>query len=162
MLPISWPRSSSLDCRRFTSLCDTASVVNSSLAPSSSAAGCNSVSTWRRSQSRSCGRMPSSRRSLAPCAGRSTLRSFLSVCISDGSSADDPQPRRLRTSIDEAVNTRMLREARGGIERRRSMTSAVDPKPMSRTKAMLYAIGSPVTLVALVLLPVGKIDWIPG
>jgi hypothetical protein len=56
----------------------------------------------------------------------------------------------------------MLREARGGIERRRSMTSAVDPKPMSRTKAMLYAIGSPVTLVALVLLPVGKIDWIPG
>jgi len=42
------------------------------------------------------------------------------------------------------------------------MTSAVDPKPMSRTKAILYAVGSPLTLVALVFLPVGRIDWIPG
>jgi protein-S-isoprenylcysteine O-methyltransferase Ste14 len=42
------------------------------------------------------------------------------------------------------------------------MTSAVDPRPMSRTKAILYAIGSPLTLVALVFLPVGRIDWAPG
>jgi protein-S-isoprenylcysteine O-methyltransferase Ste14 len=42
------------------------------------------------------------------------------------------------------------------------MTSAVDPKPMPRTKAMLYAIGSPLTLVALVFLPVGRMDWTPG
>lgn len=42
------------------------------------------------------------------------------------------------------------------------MTSTVDPKPMSRTRAILYAIGSPLTLVALVFLPVGRIDWIPG
>ena len=45
---------------------------------------------------------------------------------------------------------------------RKSMISAVDPKPMSRTKAILYAIGSPLTLVALVFLPVGRMDWIPG
>lgn len=42
------------------------------------------------------------------------------------------------------------------------MTSAVDPKPMSRTRAILYAIGSPLILVALVFLPAGRIDWIPG
>jgi protein-S-isoprenylcysteine O-methyltransferase Ste14 len=42
------------------------------------------------------------------------------------------------------------------------MTSAVDPKPMSRTKAILYAIGSPLTLIALVFFPVGRIDWTPG
>ena len=42
------------------------------------------------------------------------------------------------------------------------MTSAVDPEPMSRTKAILYAIGSPLALVALVFLPVGRIDWTPG
>lgn len=42
------------------------------------------------------------------------------------------------------------------------MTSAVDPKLMSRTKAILYAIGSPLTLVALVFLPVGRTDWTPG
>jgi hypothetical protein len=36
------------------------------------------------------------------------------------------------------------------------------PKPMSRTKAILYAIGSPLSLVAMVFLPVGRIDWIPG
>ena len=42
------------------------------------------------------------------------------------------------------------------------MTSAVDPKPMSRTKAILSAIGSPLALVALVFLPVGRMDWIPG
>ena len=42
------------------------------------------------------------------------------------------------------------------------MTSAVDPKPMSRTKAILYAVGSPLTLLALVFLPVGTIDWAPG
>ena len=42
------------------------------------------------------------------------------------------------------------------------MTSAVDPKSMSRTKAILYAVGSPLTLVALVFLPAGRIDWTPG
>jgi protein-S-isoprenylcysteine O-methyltransferase Ste14 len=42
------------------------------------------------------------------------------------------------------------------------MTSAVDPKPMSRTQAILYAIGLPLALVALVFLPAGKIDWPPG
>ncbi|HEX4171137.1 MAG TPA: isoprenylcysteine carboxylmethyltransferase family protein [Acetobacteraceae bacterium] len=42
------------------------------------------------------------------------------------------------------------------------MTCAIDPKPMSRAKAILYAIGSPPTLVALVFLPVGRIDWAPG
>lgn len=42
------------------------------------------------------------------------------------------------------------------------MASPVDPKPMSRTKAMLYAIGSPLALVALIFLPAGRIDWTPG
>jgi protein-S-isoprenylcysteine O-methyltransferase Ste14 len=42
------------------------------------------------------------------------------------------------------------------------MTSTADPKPMSRTTAMLYAIGLPLALVALVFLPAGRIDWAPG
>ena len=42
------------------------------------------------------------------------------------------------------------------------MTSAADPKPMSRTSAILYGIGLPLALVALVFLPAGRIDWIPG
>jgi protein-S-isoprenylcysteine O-methyltransferase Ste14 len=42
------------------------------------------------------------------------------------------------------------------------MTSVVDPKPMSRTTAILYAIGLPFALVALVFLPAGRIDWAPG
>jgi len=42
------------------------------------------------------------------------------------------------------------------------MASAIDPKPMSATAAILYAIGSPLFLVALVFVPVGRIDWIPG
>jgi protein-S-isoprenylcysteine O-methyltransferase Ste14 len=33
---------------------------------------------------------------------------------------------------------------------------------MSRASAILYAIGSPLTLIALVFLPVGRIDWTPG
>ncbi|HLH13084.1 MAG TPA: isoprenylcysteine carboxylmethyltransferase family protein [Methylovirgula sp.] len=33
---------------------------------------------------------------------------------------------------------------------------------MSRASAILYAIGSPLALLALVFLPVGKIDWTPG
>lgn len=45
---------------------------------------------------------------------------------------------------------------------RRPTISAIDPKPMSRGKAILYAIGTPLTLVALVFLPVGRIDWTPG
>jgi protein-S-isoprenylcysteine O-methyltransferase Ste14 len=39
---------------------------------------------------------------------------------------------------------------------------ATDPRPMSRTLAMLYALGSPLTLVGLVFLPAGRIDWTPG
>jgi hypothetical protein len=46
------------------------------------------------------------------------------------------------------------------IERRRSATPAVDPKPMSRASAILYAIGSPLTLVALVFLPVGRLEFV--
>lgn len=42
------------------------------------------------------------------------------------------------------------------------MASAVDPMPMSPTKAILYGIGSPLTLIALVFLPTGRIDWTPG
>jgi hypothetical protein len=38
----------------------------------------------------------------------------------------------------------------------------IDPNPMSRASAILYAIGSRLTLVALVFLPVGRIDWTPG
>ena len=42
------------------------------------------------------------------------------------------------------------------------MTAAIDPKPMSRRKAIFSAIGSPLALVALVFLPAGRIDWPPG
>ncbi|HWE16256.1 MAG TPA: isoprenylcysteine carboxylmethyltransferase family protein [Hyphomicrobiaceae bacterium] len=42
------------------------------------------------------------------------------------------------------------------------MTSGTDPKPLSRTAAILYAIGLPLALLALVFLPVGRIDWVPG
>jgi protein-S-isoprenylcysteine O-methyltransferase Ste14 len=42
------------------------------------------------------------------------------------------------------------------------MTSATDPKPMSRTSAILYAIGVPLALLALVFVPAGRIDWVPG
>jgi protein-S-isoprenylcysteine O-methyltransferase Ste14 len=42
------------------------------------------------------------------------------------------------------------------------MTSATDPKPMSRTSAILYAIGLPLALLALVFIPAGRVDWAPG
>jgi protein-S-isoprenylcysteine O-methyltransferase Ste14 len=38
----------------------------------------------------------------------------------------------------------------------------VDPQPMSRTTAIVSAIGSPLAVVALVFLPAGRIDWTPG
>jgi protein-S-isoprenylcysteine O-methyltransferase Ste14 len=40
--------------------------------------------------------------------------------------------------------------------------SPTEPRPMSRTAAILYAAGTPLTFVALVFLPVGRIDWTPG
>lgn len=40
--------------------------------------------------------------------------------------------------------------------------TATDPEPMSRTAAILYAVGLPLALVALVFGPVGRIDWRPG
>src|SRR5262249_37578314 len=156
---ISSRRSSSLDCRRFTSRCGTASTASFWPAPSSSAAGCNSTSTLRTSRSRSCGRTSSSHRSSASCAARSTLCSSWSVCISDGSSADNLQPK---PAPDQHSATCMLRAALREIKRRLPMTSAVDPKPMSRTSAVLYAIGLPLGLIALVFLPAGRIDWSPG
>jgi protein-S-isoprenylcysteine O-methyltransferase Ste14 len=39
------------------------------------------------------------------------------------------------------------------------MAFDVDPKPMSRTTAILYAIGSPLLLFALVIVPAGRIEW---
>src|SRR6266566_2881959 len=67
-----------------------------------------------------------------------------------------------RSTNDLATSRHQTAEARGEIKRRRSMTSATDPKPMSRTLAILYAIGLPLALLALVFLPAGRIDWAPG
>ncbi|TWB13451.1 protein-S-isoprenylcysteine O-methyltransferase Ste14 [Rhizobium sp. ERR 1071] len=40
--------------------------------------------------------------------------------------------------------------------------TVTEPEPMSRTKAISYAIGLPLALLALVFLPVGRLDWRPG
>ncbi len=40
--------------------------------------------------------------------------------------------------------------------------TVTDPEPMSRKKAISYAIGLPLALLALVFLPVGRLDWQPG
>jgi protein-S-isoprenylcysteine O-methyltransferase Ste14 len=40
--------------------------------------------------------------------------------------------------------------------------TVTEPKPMSRTAAVAYAIGLPLALLALVFLPVGRLDWAPG
>ncbi|MFK0206935.1 methyltransferase family protein [Agrobacterium sp. NPDC090283] len=42
------------------------------------------------------------------------------------------------------------------------MTHDADPKPMSRSAAILYAIISPLSLMALIFLPAGQIGWCPG
>lgn len=40
--------------------------------------------------------------------------------------------------------------------------TVTEPKPMSRATATAYAIGLPLGLLALVFLPVGRLDWSPG
>ncbi len=40
--------------------------------------------------------------------------------------------------------------------------TVTEPEPMSRGKAISYAIGLPLALLALVFLPVGRLDWRPG
>lgn len=42
------------------------------------------------------------------------------------------------------------------------MTEAQQPPAMSRTLAVVYAIGLPLACVALVFVPVGRLDWAPG
>jgi protein-S-isoprenylcysteine O-methyltransferase Ste14 len=40
--------------------------------------------------------------------------------------------------------------------------TVTEPKPMSRTVAIAYAIALPLALLALVFLPAGRLDWAPG
>ena len=40
--------------------------------------------------------------------------------------------------------------------------TATDPEPISRTTAILYAMGLPLALLALVFVPAGRINWAPG
>ncbi len=40
--------------------------------------------------------------------------------------------------------------------------TVTEPEPMSRRAAAAYAIGLPLALIALVFLPVGRLDWSPG
>src|SRR5262249_30815269 len=40
--------------------------------------------------------------------------------------------------------------------------AVTDPKPMSRAAAMANAICLPLSLIALVFLPVGRLEWKPG
>ena len=40
--------------------------------------------------------------------------------------------------------------------------TVTEPEPMSRTTAIAYAVGLPLGLLALVFLPVGRLDWLPG
>ncbi|WP_181315792.1 isoprenylcysteine carboxylmethyltransferase family protein [Rhizobium sp. JAB6] len=37
-----------------------------------------------------------------------------------------------------------------------------DPAPMSRRKAISYAVGLPLALLLLIFLPAGRLDWRPG
>ena len=39
--------------------------------------------------------------------------------------------------------------------------TVTEPKAMSRAAAIAYAIGLPLALLALVFLPVGRLDWLP-
>lgn len=39
---------------------------------------------------------------------------------------------------------------------------ATEPKPMSRTAALSYAIGLPLVLLALIFIPVGRLNWEAG
>ncbi|MCZ3374931.1 methyltransferase family protein [Rhizobium sp. AG207R] len=40
--------------------------------------------------------------------------------------------------------------------------TVTDPEPMSRKKAISYAIGLPLALLVLIFLPAGRLDWWPG
>jgi protein-S-isoprenylcysteine O-methyltransferase Ste14 len=40
--------------------------------------------------------------------------------------------------------------------------TVTEPEPMSRAKAIAYAIGLPLALLALVFAPVSRLDWAPG
>lgn len=40
--------------------------------------------------------------------------------------------------------------------------TVTEPEPMSRTKALSYAIGLPLALLVLIFLPAGRLDWRPG
>jgi len=40
--------------------------------------------------------------------------------------------------------------------------TVTEPEPMSRAAALAYAVGLPLALLALVFLPVGRLDWAPG
>jgi len=40
--------------------------------------------------------------------------------------------------------------------------TVTEPEPMSRAAAISYATGLPLALLALVFLPVGRLDWSPG
>ncbi|MFB2563100.1 methyltransferase family protein [Rhizobium sp. IMFF44] len=40
--------------------------------------------------------------------------------------------------------------------------TVTEPEPMSRTKALLYAIGLPLGLLVFIFLPAGRLDWQPG
>jgi protein-S-isoprenylcysteine O-methyltransferase Ste14 len=40
--------------------------------------------------------------------------------------------------------------------------TVIEPKPMSRATAIAYAISLPLSLIALVFLPVGRLEWRPG
>jgi protein-S-isoprenylcysteine O-methyltransferase Ste14 len=40
--------------------------------------------------------------------------------------------------------------------------TVTEPKPMSRSAVVLYAISLPLGLLLLVFLPVGRVDWRPG
>jgi len=60
--------------------CDAASIASSSPARSSSAAGCNSTSTWQRCRSHWCGPMPSQSPELSAVRGTIHFVFFL-VCL---------------------------------------------------------------------------------
>jgi len=72
--------------------------------------------------------------------------------------------RRRKRAPDEKAARRAIAPARvldlPSLEDK--LTAPQEPEPMSRGKALGYAIGSPLSLLALVFLPAGSIGWWPG
>jgi hypothetical protein len=84
------------------------------------------------------------------------------ACTSGSAFIDTAAPRSISCGSVDVGQSQSGNTLAEGVSNMEQTETPLEPSAMSRSTAMTYAIGLPLSLLGLIFLPAGTIAWWPG